>query len=76
MDTMSYHADSADHAPAILELEDAFARVKAQLHVLRLAVTGGVENESDVRALLSHLGGIEDELQRSEGVLKQQAGAP
>ena len=69
MDTMSYHADSADHAPAILELEDAFARVKAQLHVLRLAVTGGVENESDVRALLSHLGGIEDELQRSEGVL-------
>ena len=76
MDTMSYHADSADLAPAMSELEDALARVKAQLHVLRLAVTGGVQNEGDVRALLSQLGGIEDELQRSEGMLRRQAGAP
>ena len=76
MDTMSYHADSADHAPAILELEDAFARVKAQLHVLRLAISGRVQNEGDVRALLSQLGGIEDELQRSEGMLREKAAAP
>ncbi len=74
MDTMSYHAASADFSPAMSELEDALARVKAQLHVLRLAISGGMQNEGDVRALLSLLGGIEDELQRSEGMLRQQAG--
>ena len=74
MDTMSYHAASADFSTAMSELEDALARVKAQLHVLRLAITGGIQSEGDVRALLSQLGGIEDELQRSEGMLRQQAG--
>jgi hypothetical protein len=76
MDTMSYHADSADFTPAMTELEDALARVRAQLHVLRLAISGGLRNEGDVRALLSQLGGIEEELSRSEGLVSQQAGAP
>ncbi len=68
---MARHLDSADWAPALMELHDAFARVRAQVHVLRLAVHG-LRDERDIRALVSHLGAIEEELHKSEGVLKPQ----
>jgi hypothetical protein len=71
---MSHYADHADLAPALTDLHDAFARVRAQLHVLRLAM-GGVRDERDLRALLCQLGTIEDELQISEGLLKRQGQA-
>jgi hypothetical protein len=75
MGTMSDHADSGELAPALSELQDALARVRAQLHVLRLAISGGVRNEGDVRALLFQLGSIEDELQQAESMIGLQAGA-
>jgi hypothetical protein len=75
MGTMSDHADSGELAPALSELQDALARVRALLHVLRLAISGGVRNEGDVRALLFQLGSIEDELQQAESMIGLQAGA-
>jgi hypothetical protein len=39
--------------------------------VLRLALQG-LQNESDIRALLCQLGTIEDELHQSEGLLKSR----
>jgi hypothetical protein len=50
------------------ELHDAFARIRAELHVLRLAMAG-LRDERDVRALLSQLAAIEDELKASEAML-------
>ena len=49
---MDFHVDTTDLSPALADLQDAFARAKAQAHVLRLAMSG-LRNESDVRALLA-----------------------
>jgi hypothetical protein len=71
---MNDQADPGDFAPAIAELHDAFARIRAQLHVLRLAMAG-LRDERDVRALLSQLTAIEEELQASEAMLKRPGSA-
>jgi hypothetical protein len=60
--------DHWESAAAMTELHDALARIRAQLHVLRLA-TGGLRDERDARALLSQLDAIEDELKAAEGML-------
>jgi putative component of toxin-antitoxin plasmid stabilization module len=61
---MPDHGEPADFANAMTELHDAFARIRAQLHVLRLAM-GGLRDERDVRAQLHVLrlamGGLRDE---------------
>ena len=71
---MAFQADITDLTPALTELHDAFARVRAQAHVLRLAMLS-LRNEGDVRALMSQLGAIEEELHQSEGILKIQGPA-
>jgi hypothetical protein len=68
---MPDHGEPADFANAMTELHDAFARIRAQLHVLRLAM-GGLRDERDVRALLSQLAAIEDELKASEDLLRRR----
>ena len=67
---MGWQFDSAELAPALTDLQDAFARVRAQLHVLRLAMSG-LRDERDIRAILCQLNTIEDELHMSEGMLKR-----
>ena len=67
---MGWQFDSAELAPALTDLQDAFARVRAQLHVLRLAMSG-LRDERDIRAILCQLNTIEDELHLSEGMLKK-----
>ena len=71
---MPDHGEPADFAAAVTELHDAFARIRAQLHVLRLAM-GGLRDERDARALLSQLAAIEDELKGSEGMLPRRGQA-
>ncbi|WP_395663218.1 hypothetical protein [Aestuariivirga sp.] len=64
--------DNADLGSAMTELNDAFARVRAQVHVLRMAI-GGIQDERDIRALIFQLGTIEEELQASERMLKKNS---
>jgi hypothetical protein len=64
--------DNADLGSAMTELNDAFARVRAQVHVLRMAM-GGIQDERDIRALIFQLGTIEEELQASERMLKKNS---
>ena len=71
---MPDHGEAADSAAAVTELHDAFARIRAQLHVLRLAMAG-LHDERDARALLSQLAAIEDELKASEGMLPRHGQA-
>jgi hypothetical protein len=71
---MTDQADPSGFAPAMTELHDAFARVRAQLHVLRMALAG-LRDERDIRALLSQIGAIEDELTGSEEMLKRRGPA-
>jgi hypothetical protein len=71
---MISNADDGDLVPALTDLQDAFARVRAQLHVLRLAMAG-LRDERDVRALLCQLGNIEEELTQSEGLIKHHGSA-
>ena len=71
---MTAKADNAELAPALTDLHDAFARVRAQVHVLRLAM-GGIRDESDIRALLSQLGIIEEELTLTEGIIRRRSAA-
>jgi hypothetical protein len=71
---MPGHGEPTDFAAAITELHDAFARIRAELHVLRLAM-GGLRDERDVRALLSQLAAIEDELKASEAMLTRHGSA-
>jgi hypothetical protein len=71
---MPDQGEPADFATAMTELHDAFARIRAQIHVLRLAM-GGLRDERDARALLSQLAAIEDDLQASEGVLMRHGRA-
>ena len=63
--------DDNGQAPAAPDLEDAFARVKAQVHVLRLA-SGAVSDEGDMRAVIGHLATIEDELRQAEAILRRR----
>ena len=55
---------------ALEELHDALARVKAQTHVVRLAMTG-MGDERDMRAIMSSLDAITDELSQAEALLKR-----
>lgn len=68
---MGFGSDEREPGEALKDLQDGFARVQAQVHVLRLALQG-LKTESDIRALLSQLGAIEDELHQSEGLLKSR----
>ena len=60
----------AEDDTALEELHDALARVKAQTHVVRLAMTG-MGDERDVRAIMSSLDAIADELTQAEAILKR-----
>lgn len=71
---MTFQAESSELDPALSDLQDAFARVLAQIHVLRLAM-GSVKDESDIRALMSQLGTIEEELTLSEGMIRRRSAA-
>ena len=70
-DQLGFGRDEGELGEALNDLQDGFARVQAQIHVLRLALKG-LQTESDIRALLSQLGAIEDELHQSEGILKSR----
>ena len=60
----------AEDNTALEELHDALARVKAQTHVVRLAMTG-MGDERDMRAIMSSLDAITDELHEAEALLKR-----
>jgi len=68
---VGFGMDERELGEALKDLQDGFARVQAQIHVLRLALQG-LQTESDIRALLSQLNAIEDELHQSEGFLKSR----
>ncbi|PZF76621.1 hypothetical protein DK847_12550 [Aestuariivirga litoralis] len=55
---------------ALDELHDALARVKAQTHVVRLAMAG-MGDERDMRAIMSSLDAINDDLTQAEAMLKR-----
>lgn len=57
-------------APALEELHDALARVTAQARVIRLAIMGMGDDERDIRAILSSLDAITEELSVAETMLK------
>ena len=57
-------------APALEELHDALARVTAQARVIRLAIVGMGEDERDIRAILSSLDAITEELSSAESLLR------
>ena len=60
----------ADGDTALDELHDALARVKAQTHVVRLAMTG-MGDERDMRAIMSNLDAITDDLVQAEAMLRR-----
>lgn len=60
----------ADDDSALDELHDALARVKAQTHVVRLAMAG-MGDERDMRAIMSSLDAITDELSQAAAMLKR-----
>jgi len=60
----------AEDDSALVELHDALARVKAQTHVVRLAMAG-MGDERDMRAIMSSLDAITDELSQAEAMLKR-----
>ena len=60
----------AEDDSALEELHDALARVKAQTHVVRLAMTG-MGDERDIRAIMSSLDAITDELAQAAAMLKR-----
>jgi hypothetical protein len=55
---------------ALDELHDALARVKAQTHVVRLAMSG-MGDERDMRAIMSSLDAINDDLAQAAAMLKR-----
>lgn len=73
--SMRVYSDQSELAPALADLQDAFARVRAQVHVLRLAM-GGIRDEQDIRAVLSYLSAIEEELTVSESMVRLHGTAP
>jgi hypothetical protein len=60
----------AEDDAALEELHDALARVKAQTHVVRLAMSG-MEDERDIRAIMSSLDAINDDLAQAAEFLKR-----
>lgn len=58
----------ADDGTVLEELHDALARVKAQIHVVRLAMAG-MGDERDMRAIMSNLDAIADDLVQAESML-------
>ena len=60
----------AEDDTALDELHDALARVKAQTHVVRLAMSG-MEDERDIRAIMSSLDAINDDLAQAAEFLKR-----
>ena len=60
----------AEDNTALEELHDALARVKAQTRVVRLAMTG-MGDERDMRAIMSSLDAITDELHVAEALLRR-----
>ena len=60
----------AEDDTAIDELHDALARVKAQAHVVRLAMSG-MGDERDMRAIMSSLDAINDDLAHAAEFLKR-----
>ncbi len=67
---VSMHTAIAEDDTALDELHDALARVKAQTHVVRLAMSG-MGDERDMRAIMSSLDAITDELHQAEAMLKR-----
>ena len=63
-------AIAAEDDTALEELHDALARVKAQTHVVRLAMAG-MGDERDMRAIMSSLNAIHDDLAEAEAMLKR-----
>ncbi len=55
---------------ALEELHDALARVKAQTHVVRLAMAG-MGDERDMRAIMSSLDAIHDELTQAAAIIRR-----
>lgn len=62
-------AIAAEDDTALEELHDALARVKAQTHVVRLAMAG-MGDERDMRAIMSSLDEITDELHLAKVMLR------
>ena len=60
----------AEDNTALEELHDALARVKAQTHVVRLAMSG-IEDERDMRAIMSSLDAINEDLAQAAECLKR-----
>lgn len=67
---VSMHMAIAEDDTALDELHDALARVKAQTHVVRLAMSG-MGDERDMRAIMSSLDAITDELHQAEAMLRR-----
>lgn len=67
---VSTHMAIAEDDTALDELHDALARVKAQTHVVRLAMSG-MGDERDMRAIMSSLDAITDELHQAEAMLRR-----
>ena len=67
---MTMDSAIAEDDSALEELHDALARVKAQTHVVRLAMTG-MGDERDIRAIMSSLDAITDELAQAAAMLKR-----
>lgn len=61
---------TADDDSVLEELHDALARVKAQTHVVRLAMAG-MGDERDIRAIMSNLDAITDDLVQAEAMLRR-----
>ena len=67
---MTTDITNADDDTALEELHDALARVKAQTHVVRLAMSG-MEDERDIRAIMSSLDAINDDLAQAAEFLRR-----
>ena len=67
---VTMNATVSEDEAALEELHDALARVKAQTHVVRLAMNG-MGDERDIRAIMSSLDAITDELAQAEAILKR-----
>lgn len=68
--TVNTTAIAEDDDSALEELHDTLARVKAQTRVVRLAMSG-MEDERDIRAIMSSLDAITDELHQAEALLRR-----
>lgn len=67
---MNIEAMTRDSDSVLHELHDMLAWVKAQTHVVRLAVAG-MGDERDMRAIMSCLNGIADDLSQAEAMTRR-----